>query len=179
MRWIESAVLVALFLSLLLVAVIQIVLRNAGELLYGLSWVAELVNMWVVWAFLQIAITNSGGLSLGLSWADEFVSMSVLWITFIGAMIAVRQNGHIRVDFMEKFLPENWSKFTKICANFSAGVVCWVVCYFSVIFVIWEFQSRNPGIGVVPSWILVSIIPIACFVMGLRFVLSIFLKSVE
>ena len=65
MRWIESTVLVALFLSLLLVAVVQIVLRNAGELLYGLSWVAELVNMWVVWTFLQIAITNSGGFSMG------------------------------------------------------------------------------------------------------------------
>lgn len=105
--------------------------------------------------------------------------MSVLWITFLGAMIAVRQNGHIRVDFMEKFLPESWSRLTTTFANLCACAVCWVVCYFSVVFVIGEFQDRIPGIGVIPSWVLVSIIPLACFIMGIRFVLSIFLKDDE
>ena len=127
----------------------------------------------------QILLRNIGELSFGLSWADEFVSMAVLWITFLGAMIAVRQNGHIRVDFMEKFLPEGWSRLTAIFADLSACAVCWVVCYFSVVSVILEFQIGIPGIGEIPSWVLVSIIPFACFVMGLRFLLSIFLKHDE
>ncbi len=105
--------------------------------------------------------------------------MSVLWITFLGAMIAVRQNGHIRVDFMEKFLSEGWSRITAIFADLSACAVCWIVCYFSVVSVILEFQLGISGIGKIPSWVLVSIIPFACFVMGLRFLLSIFFKYDE
>ena len=105
--------------------------------------------------------------------------MAVLWITFLGAMIAVRQNGHIRVDIMEKFLPEGWSRLTAIFADLSACAICWVVCSYSVVSVILEFQIGIPGIGEIPSWVLVSIIPFACFVMGLRFLLSIFLKHDE
>ena len=149
LRWLESAILVALFLTLLLVAVAQVVLRNIGEL------------------------------SFGLSWGDELMSMAVLWITLVGAMLAVRENGHIRVDLMERFLPPRWSKPTSIVANVCACCVCFVVAYFSIELVVWEFQDQIPGIGVIPSWLLVSIIPFAFFVMGLRFALSIFIKPVE
>ena len=107
------------------------------------------------------------------------MTMSVLWITLVGAMVAVRQNGHIRVDLMERFLPPSWSKPTAVLANLSACMVCLVVCYFSIVFVIGEYQDSIPGIGVVPSWVLVLIIPCASFVMGFRFALSIFLKADE
>ena len=149
LRWLESAILVTLFLTLLLVAVAQVVLRNIGEL------------------------------SFGLSWGDELMSMAVLWITLVGAMLAVRENGHIRVDFMERFLPPRWSKPMSIVANVCACSVCFVVAYFSIELVVWEFQDQIPGIGVIPSWLLVSIIPFTFFVMGLRFALSIFIKPVE
>ena len=130
-------------------------------------------------AVLQIVFRNIGELSFGLSWGDEFTSMAVLWITLVGAMIAVRQKGHIRMDFTERYLPPRWQKLTAIIANLSAATVCLVVCYFSINLVVWEFKDSVPGIGVIPSWLLVSIIPLACFVMGLRFVISIFVESEE
>ena len=149
LRWFESAILVVLFLALLLVAVLQVVLRNVGQL------------------------------SLSLSWGDEFMSMAVLWLTLVGALIAVRQNGHIRLDVAERFLPHSWSKPLSIFANLAACFVCLVVAFFSIEWVVWEFQDQIRGIGVVPLWILVSIVPISFFVMGLRFAMSIFVKSEE
>ena len=149
LRWLESAILVVLFLSLLIVAILQVVLRNIGQL------------------------------SLALSWGDEFMSMAVLWLTLVGALIAVRQNGHIRVDVAERFLPQSWSKPLSIFANLGACVVCLVVAIFSIEWVVWEFQDQMPGIGVIPLWVLVLIVPISFFVMGLRFAMSIFLNTEE
>lgn len=150
LRWLESAILITLFLTLLLVAVAQVFLRNIGEL------------------------------SFGLSWGDELVSMAVLWITLVGAMIAVRENGHIRVDITDRFLPVRFVKPTSIVANVCACGVCLVVACFSIEFVWLEIQAPSAkGIGVIPLWLLVSIFPFTFFVMGFRFALSIFLEPDE
>lgn len=150
LRWLESAVLVALFLTLLLVAVAQVLLRNIGEL------------------------------SFGLSWGDELMSMAVLWITLVGAMIAVRENGHIRVDIADRILPPRWSKPTSIVANLCASVVCFVITIFATENVWLEYtQPSATGIWVLPLWVLVAIFPFAFFVMGVRFALSIFVQPDE
>lgn len=149
-RWLESAILVALFLALLLVAVTQVLLRNIGEL------------------------------SFGLSWGDEFVSMAVLWITLVGAMLAVRENGHIRIDFMEGLLTPLWSKVSTIIANVCACSICLVVAGYSIQFVWSEYtMPTTDGIGLIPFWLLVSIFPFAFSIMGIRFALSIFSKPDE
>ena len=108
------------------------------------------------------------------------MSMAVLWITLLGAMIAVREQGHIRVDIMDRFLPPHWTRPALIVANICASSVCLVVAGYSIEFVWLEYTiPTTNGIGMIPLWILVSIFPIAFFVMGIRFALNIFLHSDE
>ncbi len=145
----ESVVLVSLFVTLLLVAVVQVLLRNVS------------------------------GFSLGLSWGDELVRMAVLWITMVGAMMAVRQGGHIRIDLLDRFLSGKWSKVARIVANTAASVICFLFAYHAVILVWWEFQDKTYGIGVIPFWVLVAIIPISGFVMSIRFALALFVEPTE
>lgn len=103
----------------------------------------------------------------------------MFWIMLLGAMIAVREQGHIRVDFMDRFLPPHWSRPVSIVANICAGCVCLVIARYSIEFVWLEYTANTVGIEGIPLWLLVSIFPFAFFVMGIRFALSIFLRTEE
>lgn len=40
-----------------------------------------------------------------LQWADEIARMAMVWMTFLGAVIAFREKGHICVDLVTNSLP--------------------------------------------------------------------------
>ena len=42
----------------------------------------------------------------GILWGDALVRVLVLWVTFIGATIASRQDEHIRIDLLTRFIGE-------------------------------------------------------------------------
>jgi len=110
--------------------------------------------------------------SFGLSWSHELVQMTVLWMTMVVAMVAVRESGHIRLDVLDWFLPEVVKKYTHCIANTLAALVCVVFAIFSIQVILWEFIDGTPGIGILPNWIFVCVIPISGFVMGTRFLFA-------
>ena len=119
-----------------------------------------------------LAVVLRNTFSFGLVWSHQLVQMAVLWITMVGAMIAVRERGHIRLDVAERFLPESIKKYTNSIASFLTALVCVVFAIFSIEVIIWEINDGTFGIGILPSWIFVCIIPISGFVMGARFVVD-------
>lgn len=123
----------------------------------------------------QIVMRNLFG--TGFIWGEELTRMSVLWITMIGGLAAIGQRSHIRIDIAERFVPERWMPGLKVVANISASLICFVLAYFSLVLVRWEFEDGYTGIGFVPSWILVSIIPFAGFAMGIRFAIQVFVRQ--
>ena len=145
LRLAESTLLVALFLILLLVAVVQIIARNvfAG----------------------------------GILWGDDLVRMSVLWIAMVGGMVATGEDGHIRIDLINRFASAFLLRITRTFTNVSAAAICFLVGYASIRFVHWEFIDQTLGVGSIPAWIFVSIIPFALFVMGIRYVIQIFVPN--
>ncbi len=120
----------------------------------------------------QVVARNFFG--TGFLWGDELVRTAVLWTTMLGALAAIGQGGHIRIDVMERLLPDKWSPVLNGAANLFASLICLVVAYFSWDFLVWEFEERNSGIGIIPSWILVSVIPCVAFAMGVRHAIQAF-----
>jgi TRAP-type transport system small permease protein len=47
------------------------------------------------------------GFNSGLSVSDEMSRYAFIWLTYLGAMIAMRENGHLGVDTLIKKLPLN------------------------------------------------------------------------
>lgn len=142
LRWVESGLLVSLFLVMLLVACAQVIARN----FFGTGFV----------------------------WGEELVRMAVLWTTMIGALAAIGQSGHIRIDVVERLLPDKWSPVVHAIANLFASCICLVVAYFSWDLIVWEFEDGSSGVGVIPSWVLVSVIPCVAFAMGVRHAIQAF-----
>ena len=123
-------------------------------------------------AVVQVLLRNV--FDTGILWGDELVRMAVLWITMVGAMVAVDQRSHIRIDIVERFSSERIARITRSVANVIAAAVCFLFAYHSIEFVRDEYLFPMMSVGIIPSWALVTIFPISGFVMGLRFSLQAF-----
>lgn len=132
----EDALLVSLFVSMMLVAVVQIVVRNL--------------------------------IGAGIVWADPLVRILVLWAGLVGSMTATRQNSHISIDILTRFLPERFKLLANSLTLSVTSAVCGAGAWYSTQFVLMEREFGTEAFASVPIWVCESIIPIAFFVIAVR-----------
>jgi TRAP-type C4-dicarboxylate transport system permease small subunit len=120
-------------------------------------------------AFMQILMRNL--LDAGLPWADPLLRLIVLWLALAGALAATRENKHIRIDLLSRFLPEPLAAWVdRITAAFTFAV-CGLLAWHGGRLVWFEYQDGTliaPGI---PAWTAELIIPLGFGLMALRFAL--------
>lgn len=121
-------------------------------------------------AFLQILLRNL--FDTGIGWADPFLRMLVLWVTFFGAMIATREKHHISVDLLSRYLKKQYLPFVNLITGCFSAMICWLVAWYALELVKFEYQDGYPAFGVVPVWCTQIIIPLGFGVMALRFSLQ-------
>ncbi len=136
---IEDGILTGLLLIMILMAVLQIFLRNFFE--------------------------------SGILWGDELVRVLVLWIGLIGAMIASRNNHHISIDIITRYLPERIKPWTSLLTALFTTIVCTTMTWFSTAFVLLEKQDGLIAFAAVPAWVCESIIPISFAIISLRYLI--------
>jgi TRAP-type C4-dicarboxylate transport system permease small subunit len=136
----EDTLLVFSLLSMLLIALGQIVLRN--------------------------------GFDSGVLWAESFSRILVLWVAMLGAMVATRENNHISIDAVSRYLPRHWQNYLATLTSLFAAAICAIVSWYSFEFVRFEYEDQTLAFASVPNWACQSILPIGCGVMSLRFLLQ-------
>jgi TRAP-type C4-dicarboxylate transport system permease small subunit len=104
---------------------------------------------------------------------DSLVKHLVLWVTFLGAGLASKNKSHIKINIVDKLLPDKVKPVLEAIVNlFSAGI-CAVLAHASYNFVIMELESGTTfGITEIPVWILEAIIPLGFGIIALRFLFS-------
>ncbi len=135
----EDALLVSLLLTMVLVAVAQIVLRN--------------------------------GFDGGFLWAEGFLRVLVLWIGLAGAMAASREHRHISIDIVGRFLPLHLAKAATVFNALFTAAVAGALAWYTLDFVLIEYESPSIAFANVPTWVCESIMPIAFTVIALRYLL--------
>ena len=119
----------------------------------------------------QVVLRNLG--LGGFYWGDSAVRIIVLWVAMLGALIASREDNHIRIDLLSRFL-----------SSFSSGLsvttlqrmnylfTCFILtmfAYASFQFVYYEYVDGAIAFGLVPAWICELIIPLASGLMAVRY----------
>ena len=133
----EDSLLIGLVAALLLVAVAQIILRNAlGE---------------------------------GLLWAEPAMRIAVLWIAMVGAMVACREGGHIKINLFEMYVQGGARRVLASLAHLGACLTCAALTYASWLFVSYERMDGMTTFLNLPAWWFESILPVGFAVMTLRF----------
>lgn len=138
-RLVESALLVVLLGTMILLAAYQVIARNFFD--------------------------------TGILWGDSLVRVLVLWVTFIGATIASRDDEHIRIDLLTRFLKDRSNAWLSRYRNLFTAVVAGLFAWYSFEFVRLDYEDGIIAFASVPAWICEAVMPIGASLISLRYLL--------
>ncbi len=112
--------------------------------------VAAMVAM-VVMVFGNVVLRY--GFNSGITVSDEMSRYCFIWLTYIGAMVAMRERGHLGVDTLVKHLPRGGKK---LCLLLSELLMLWCNLLF-----IWgtykmhglQVSNVSPVVGLSMIWV--------------------------
>ena len=105
----------------------------------------------------------------GFVWGDSLLRILVLWLGLAGAILASRKDKQISIDILTQFIAKKYRVYIdKVNAIFAAAI-CFIISYYSLMFVILEYEDSIKAFEQVPAWITESIIPFGFAVMGLKY----------
>ena len=102
-----------------------------------------------------------------LPWTEELARFLFLWIVFLGAAYITRNNGHIAINFLVNYLPDN--------IRLAVFVVMQMIIMFFLVVVVWVgvdlvgkvWKLPTIALGSSSAWEY-SAVPVACTLMVLR-----------
>ena len=108
--------------------------------------------------------------STGLVWADPLLRYLVLWSGLLGAVVATRNNKHIAIDLISHLVSKPVLQWLQAVIQLFSLLVCLLLTYASVAFVINEasFTSGQIILGL-SSWQLNLIFPLSFALISLHF----------
>ena len=137
----------------------------------ALHWFFRLLELLVVVCMVAMVIMVFGNVVLryafnsGITISDEMSRYCFIWLTYIGAMVAMREGGHLGVDTLVKHLPVLGKK---VCLFLSESLMLFCnVLFFMGTFQMHELQVSNvsPVVGISMIWVY-GIGYVASVVMG-------------
>jgi TRAP-type C4-dicarboxylate transport system permease small subunit len=133
-----------------------------------------LLLLMISMAVTQIFLRNL--FEAGIIWSDVMVRILVLWVGLIGAMVASRQDKHITIDILDRYMPERAKVYANFVIKLFTALICTIVAYYSVLFVQMEFADGGMAFAKVPTWLCEAIIPFAFTIIALRYFLMSFMN---
>jgi len=129
----------------------------------------------VLLAFLQVVLRNV--FSSGFLWADTFLRYLVVWVGFIGAAIAAKEERHISIEVLTKFVSPTIKNLASLITNLAAAIVCYYLYTASVQFLEFGLSPDTLVFESIPLLYVFSIIPIGFLLMLFHFIIRAVLKT--
>lgn len=112
--------------------------------------------------------------SEGVVWIDPFLRMLVLWVGLAGAVVATRTDNHIRIDILTRHLPKKLQFYTQRFIYLFTLSICLLIAWHAGRFVLSEYEYHTMAFSGMPAWISALIIPVAFFLIALRYLVLLF-----
>ena len=123
----------------------------------------------IVFASAQIVLRNV--FSIGVTWGDGLIRLAVLWLALLGALAASRDDRHITVGALVRWLPPGAQRGARTIASLFGAVVSSVFAWYSLLFVRDSRAFGDALLNGVPAWPLQTIMPIAFGLIAYRYFL--------
>ena len=141
---------------------------KAGRFLENLM-LAVLLGGMTLLACTQIFLRDFG---LGsLLWGDEAVRLMVLWIAMVAGIAAAREDRHISIDVLSRFLPDRIRALAAAVVALFTAAVCFALAWYGNTMVQFALEDGDTLLVDMPAWIFQAIVPVAFFLMGWRYVI--------
>ena len=113
-----------------------------SKALAGLRWLESAILVLLLSGMIGVAAAQVLMRNLfdgGLYWGDALVRVMVLWVAMIGAMVASRNDQHIRIDLAGRFLPEGAKIWVSRGVNLFTCIVLGLFAWAGYQFVYFEY----------------------------------------
>jgi TRAP-type C4-dicarboxylate transport system permease small subunit len=159
--------------------------ENARNAATALDWLRTAEN-WLLAILVLILVGLSGAqivlrifFETGLSWADPFARGLVLWTGMLGALAAVRDEKHIALDVLQRFLSPAAQRIARFATLGFAAALCAAMAWYSFGLVGIDYaEGLQTGGGSVTAALQAcfaeTILPVGFALMALRFALRMF-----
>ena len=142
--------------------------------LQALRWAEDAILAVLLGSMISVAagqVILRNFFDYGLYWGDSAVRVMVLWVAMFGAMVASRNDTHIRIDIVSRFVSD-WLRphLKRIVCLFTCAVLL-LFAWSSLEFVRYEYEDQTIAFGQVPAWICEAIMPFGALVMAVRYAL--------
>jgi len=143
--------------------------RNLARLHRFEDWVLTiLVVLMVVLAGGQIVLRNV--FHSGIAWAEPVLNVLLLWSAMLGAVVATREDQHIGLDFIGRFVHGVPLRVVRFIALSFAAVFCAYLAWFSYGMFADTYMDRSSSLSAgIPAWLEQAILPVGFGLMALRF----------
>lgn len=115
----------------------------------------------------QILLRNL--LETGLVWGDPLLRVTVMWLALLGAMAATRDDNHISIDIVSRYLPPPAKAASRLVTDLFTATVCGLLAYHGARFVLMDKEAGTLAFAFVPTWVCELIIPFGFGIIALRF----------
>jgi len=117
----------------------------------------------------QILMRNA--FDTGFVWSDELLRLMVLWLAMIGTVVASRENRHIKIDVLSRFLPARARLMSQTLTALFASVVCGVIAWHALRFVRDSWEFGDVVLVTLPAWWFQAVIPLGFALVTYRYAL--------
>ena len=136
------------------------------------KWFFQCLSILMVCLLSAMAVMVFGNVVLryvfnsGLDMADELSRFSFIWLTFLGSVIAVREGGHLGVDFVIQKVPPSWQAGFAVLSH-----VLMIACCAIFFWGLWQQHDINMSntalITGIPFGFVYGVAFFSCTVMAL------------
>jgi TRAP-type C4-dicarboxylate transport system permease small subunit len=109
--------------------------------------------------------------NVSFAFTEEISVFLLVVLTFAGASVALRRNGHIRIGLLERALPPGPRQVLIVLQGLGTAIVLCLIAWYGGRMAVEEFQweSLSPGLGL-PQWWYVVWLPLLAVLMLVRVV---------
>jgi len=143
-------------------------LERAGRVAEDAFLVTILSSM-ILLAAGQIVLRNL--FNVGFIWGDEALRLMVLWIAVAGAVAASRNDKHITIDVLDRFLPGRIKSAKNVLIHGFTAVISGILTWYSLQFVRTSYEFADVLLGGIPAWLLQLILPVGFGLIAYRYAL--------
>ena len=106
-------------------------------------------------------------LNSALPWAEEADRYLFIWLSFVGASITMRHQGHIAVDLLLRYVTPAWRHRLAFVAQASVLVFLGVVFWASLPVIELTSETRATATDIPMSWVYIAA-PVGCILIGVE-----------
>ncbi|MEE4186556.1 MAG: TRAP transporter small permease [Gammaproteobacteria bacterium] len=104
-----------------------------------------------------------------LVWADQAINHAVLWVAMAAGVAAAREDRHISIDVLSRFLPPRGRAGVTLVVDLFTVSVCLALAWYSWQLTQFALEDQETLLIGIPVWVAQASLPLAFLLMAWRY----------